>query len=94
MKLVRAKDGGDPAVWIQSKETGNFEVLDPSGSYRLATSRFVARGGDYYPKIDSMPTYKELAILDAEALRDLIRGMSPIDPEKFAPRGYFHGALP
>ncbi|MUJ36272.1 bifunctional UDP-sugar hydrolase/5'-nucleotidase [Aliivibrio fischeri] len=56
-------------------------------TYRFTVPSYNAAGGDGYPKISDHPGYVNTGFVDAEVLKDFLETNSPIDVNKFAPRG-------
>lgn len=56
-------------------------------TYRFTIPSYNAAGGDGYPKISDHPGYVNTGFVDAEVLKEFLETNSPIDVNKFAPRG-------
>lgn len=56
-------------------------------TYRFTIPSYNAAGGDGYPKISDHPGYVNTGFVDAEVLKEFLETNSPIDINKFAPRG-------
>jgi len=65
----------------------NGQPLDPAKTYRMATLSFNGTGGDGYPVINKKPGYVDTGFIDAEVLKQYIEQNSPLDAEKFQPKG-------
>ncbi|WP_299022397.1 bifunctional UDP-sugar hydrolase/5'-nucleotidase UshA [uncultured Photobacterium sp.] len=61
--------------------------LSMNENYRFTIPSFNAAGGDGYPKIAELPGYVNTGFVDAEVLKDFLEANSPIDVNKFAPKG-------
>lgn len=61
--------------------------LDMAKTYRFTVPNYNAAGGDGYPKISDHPSYVNTGFVDAEVLKDYLEANSPIDVNKFAPKG-------
>lgn len=56
-------------------------------TYRFTVPSFNAAGGDGYPKINKHPGYVNTGFVDAEVLQEFLQNNSPIDVNKYAPKG-------
>ena len=56
-------------------------------TYRFTVLSFNAAGGDGYPKINKHPGYVNTGFVDAEVLQEFLQNNSPIDVNKYAPKG-------
>ncbi|OAN18696.1 bifunctional UDP-sugar hydrolase/5'-nucleotidase [Photobacterium jeanii] len=65
----------------------NGKKLDPKETYRFTVPSFNAAGGDGYPKISEHPGYVNTGFVDAEVLKEFLEKNSPVDVNKFAPKG-------
>ncbi|KLV09555.1 5'-nucleotidase [Photobacterium aquae] len=63
------------------------KALDSEKIYRFTVPSFNAAGGDGYPKISTHPAYVNTGYVDAEVLKEFITSHSPIDVNKFEPKG-------
>ena len=63
------------------------EPLQSDKTYRMALLSFNATGGDGYPKVSDKPSYVNTGFVDAEVLKQYIEKNSPLDAEKYAPKG-------
>ncbi|WP_443090770.1 bifunctional UDP-sugar hydrolase/5'-nucleotidase UshA [Basfia succiniciproducens] len=63
------------------------EPINLSKSYRISLPNYNALGGDGYPVMDKNPTYVNTYKVDAEVLKAFIAENSPIDANKFEPKG-------
>ncbi|MGB2079987.1 MAG: bifunctional UDP-sugar hydrolase/5'-nucleotidase UshA, partial [Vibrio sp.] len=72
-KISQVKIGGEP--------------IDMNKTYRFTVPSFNAAGGDGYPKISDKPGYVNTGFVDAEVLKDFLEQNSPIDVNKFEPKG-------
>ncbi len=70
-RLVAATVGGAP--------------IDTARTYRLALNRFMAAGGDGYPKLDNHPGFVDTGFVDAQALREYLAAHSPLKIADFDP---------
>lgn len=59
--------------------------IDPARTYRLALNRFMAAGGDGYPKLDNHPGFVDTGFVDAQALREYLAARSPLKVADFDP---------
>ncbi len=65
----------------------NGKKLDPKATYRFTVPSFNAAGGDGYPKLADHPGYVNTGFVDAEVLKEFLEKSSPVDVNKFAPKG-------
>ncbi|KMV28463.1 bifunctional UDP-sugar hydrolase/5'-nucleotidase UshA [Photobacterium swingsii] len=65
----------------------NGKKLDPKATYRFTVPSFNAAGGDGYPKLADHPGYVNTGFVDAEVLKEFLEKNSPVDVNKFAPKG-------
>lgn len=63
------------------------KALDMDKTYRFTVPSFNAAGGDGYPKVSTHPGYVNTGFVDAEVLKDYLEANSPVDVNKFAPKG-------
>ncbi|HIF9443316.1 TPA: bifunctional UDP-sugar hydrolase/5'-nucleotidase UshA [Photobacterium damselae] len=63
------------------------KALNPTATYRFTIPSFNAAGGDGYPKIADHAGYVNTGFVDAEVLKEYLHKHSPIDVNKFAPKG-------
>ncbi|AAU38265.1 bifunctional UDP-sugar hydrolase/5'-nucleotidase UshA [[Mannheimia] succiniciproducens] len=63
------------------------EPINLSKTYRISLPNYNALGGDGYPVMDKNPTYVNTYKVDAEVLKAFIAENSPIDANKFEPKG-------
>ncbi|MEZ8742871.1 bifunctional UDP-sugar hydrolase/5'-nucleotidase UshA [Photobacterium swingsii] len=70
-----------------SKVVLNGKKLDPKATYRFTVPSFNAAGGDGYPKLADHPGYVNTGFVDAEVLKEFLEKNSPVDVNKFAPKG-------
>ncbi|WP_279143920.1 bifunctional UDP-sugar hydrolase/5'-nucleotidase UshA [Photobacterium phosphoreum] len=56
-------------------------------TYRFTVPSFNAAGGDGYPKVNKHPGYVNTGFVDAEVLKEFLQNNSPIDVNKYAPKG-------
>ncbi|WP_375753128.1 bifunctional UDP-sugar hydrolase/5'-nucleotidase UshA [Vibrio sp. HN007] len=63
------------------------EPLDMAKTYRFTIPSFNAAGGDGYPKLTGHPGYVNTGFVDAEVLKAFLEENSPVDVNKFAPKG-------
>ncbi|MDG3087434.1 bifunctional UDP-sugar hydrolase/5'-nucleotidase UshA [Vibrio hannami] len=63
------------------------EPLDMAKTYRFTVPSFNASGGDGYPKLTGHPGYVNTGFVDAEVLKAFLEENSPVDVNKFAPKG-------
>lgn len=61
--------------------------LEMKKTYRFTVPGFNAAGGDGYPKISHFPGYVNTGFVDAQVLKDFLEINSPVDVEKYAPKG-------
>lgn len=66
-------------VWVKGAP------LDRAGRYRLATSSFVASGGDGYPDLSRHPGFTNTGWVDVDVLREFIARHSPLQAREFEP---------
>jgi 5'-nucleotidase / UDP-sugar diphosphatase len=66
-------------VWVKGAP------LDRAGRYRLATSSFVASGGDGYPDLSRHPGLTNTGWVDVDVLREFIARHSPLQAREFEP---------
>ncbi len=65
----------------------NGKPLDPKEVYRFTVPSFNAAGGDGYPKLSGHPGHVNTGFVDAEVLKEYLQANSPIDVNKYAPKG-------
>lgn len=63
------------------------EPINLSKTYRISLPNYNALGGDGYPVMDKNPTYVNTYKVDAEVLKAFIAENSPINANKFEPKG-------
>ncbi|WNN46484.1 MULTISPECIES: bifunctional UDP-sugar hydrolase/5'-nucleotidase UshA [Winslowiella] len=63
------------------------EPLQQDKTYRMALLSFNATGGDGYPVVSNLASYVNTGFVDAEVLKQYIEQHSPLDAEKYAPKG-------
>jgi 5'-nucleotidase/UDP-sugar diphosphatase len=63
------------------------KALDPNASYRFSVPSFNAAGGDGYPKITGHSGYVNTGFVDAEVLKEYLQSHSPLDVNRYAPKG-------
>ncbi|WP_064602397.1 bifunctional UDP-sugar hydrolase/5'-nucleotidase UshA [Photobacterium sp. J15] len=63
------------------------QSLDMAKTYRFTVPSFNAAGGDGYPKLTNHPGHVNTGFVDAEVLKDFLETNSPVDVNKFAPKG-------
>ncbi len=56
-------------------------------TYRFTVPSFNAAGGDGYPKVSHHSGYVNTGFVDAEVLKEFLQNNSPIDVNKYAPKG-------
>lgn len=56
-------------------------------TYRFTVPSFNAAGGDGYPKVSHHSGYVNTGFVDAEVLKEFLQHNSPIDVNKYAPKG-------
>lgn len=56
-------------------------------TYRFTVPSFNAAGGDGYPKVNKHPGYVNTGFVDAEVLKEYLQNNSPIDVNKYTPKG-------
>lgn len=61
--------------------------LDLKKTYRFTVPSYNAAGGDGYPKINDHAGHVNTGFVDAEVLKQYLETNSPIDVNKFAPKG-------
>lgn len=61
--------------------------LQANKTYRFTVPSYNAAGGDGYPKISDKAGYVNTGFVDAEVLKEYLQKNSPIDVNKFAPKG-------
>ncbi|QDJ13252.1 bifunctional UDP-sugar hydrolase/5'-nucleotidase [Mergibacter septicus] len=61
--------------------------LQANKTYRFSIPSYNAAGGDGYPKITDKAGYVNTGFVDAEVLKEYLQKNSPIDVNKFAPKG-------
>ncbi|MGF1908062.1 bifunctional UDP-sugar hydrolase/5'-nucleotidase UshA [Vibrio kasasachensis] len=61
--------------------------LDLEETYRFTVPSYNAAGGDGYPKVSAHPGYVNTGFVDAEVLKEFLEANSPVDVNKFAPKG-------
>ena len=71
-KLVHARIGG--------------AFVDPAKTYQMVISKFMAVGGDGYPKMAGHASYTDTGFVDADVLRGFISSHSPLQAARFEPR--------
>ena len=83
MTIDRCKPKGARIIELQIKSnSGQFENLDESKTYKVATVKFLAGGGDGYTMIKNERIKYEEGDLDTDVLQEYIRNQSPIEPSK------------
>jgi 5'-nucleotidase/UDP-sugar diphosphatase len=65
----------------------NGKPLDPKATYRFTVPSFNAAGGDGYPKLTGHPGHVNTGFVDAEVLKEYLEANSPIDVNKYQPKG-------
>ena len=63
------------------------EAVDLEKTYRFTVPSYNAAGGDGYPKVSDHPGYVNTGFVDAEVLKEFLEANSPVDVNKFAPKG-------
>ncbi|PSU88611.1 bifunctional UDP-sugar hydrolase/5'-nucleotidase UshA [Photobacterium kishitanii] len=56
-------------------------------TYRFTVPSFNAAGGDGYPKVNKHSGYVNTGFVDAEVLKEFLQNNSPIDVNRYAPKG-------
>jgi 5'-nucleotidase/UDP-sugar diphosphatase len=65
----------------------NGKALDPKATYRFTVPSFNAAGGDGYPKLTGHAGHVNTGFVDAEVLKEYLEANSPIDVNKYQPKG-------
>ena len=68
---------------VQARISGAF--VDPAKSYQMVISKFMAVGGDGYPKMAGHASYTDTGFVDADVLRGFISSHSPLQAARFEP---------
>lgn len=61
------------------------KIVSDFGIYTLALPRYVASGGDGYPKLTDHPGFLDTGFVDADVLKTFISEHSPLDINEFQP---------
>ena len=76
---------------VENGQVSNVKIggkpLLMNKTYRFTVPSFNAAGGDGYPKINKHPGYVNTGFVDAEVLQEFLQNNSPIDVNKYAPKG-------
>ncbi|MCW8332133.1 bifunctional UDP-sugar hydrolase/5'-nucleotidase UshA [Photobacterium sp. SDRW27] len=79
------------SMTVQNGKVSNVKVggkpLSLTDTYRFTVPSFNAAGGDGYPKVAEHPGHVNTGFVDAEVLKEYLQTNSPIDVNKFAPKG-------
>jgi len=79
------------SMTVQNGKVSNVKVggkpLSLTETYRFTIPSFNAAGGDGYPKVAGHPGHVNTGFVDAEVLKEYLQANSPIDVNKFAPKG-------
>ncbi|WP_163922475.1 bifunctional UDP-sugar hydrolase/5'-nucleotidase UshA [Photobacterium sp. Alg240-V54] len=79
------------AMTVANGKVNNVKVggkpLMMDKTYRFTVPSFNAAGGDGYPKVNNHPGYVNTGFVDAEVLKEYLQTNSPIDVNRFAPKG-------
>ena len=60
---------------------------DPARTYTVTVESYLAAGGDGYPKLSGRKTFRDTGYVDADALREYVMKHSPLNPQRYAPKG-------
>jgi 5'-nucleotidase / UDP-sugar diphosphatase len=71
---------GSRIISVEIKNGDGYVPLDPSATYSLATSDFLAGGGDGYTVFEEAAKYYNSGLVDYEVLKDYIKNNSPLNP--------------
>ncbi len=79
------------SMTVQNGKVSNVKVggkpMSLTETYRFTIPSFNAAGGDGYPKVADHPGHVNTGFVDAEVLKEFLQANSPIDVNKFAPKG-------
>jgi len=79
------------SMTVQNGKVSNVKVggkpMSLTETYRFTIPSFNAAGGDGYPKVAGHPGHVNTGFVDAEVLKEYLQANSPIDVNKFAPKG-------
>ena len=83
MTIDRCRPKGARIMKLQIKSnSGQYENLDESKTYKVSTVKFVANGGDGYTMIKNERIKYEEGDLDTDVLQEYIKNQSPIEPSE------------
>lgn len=68
---------------LQARIKGAF--VNPDQTYQMVINKFMAVGGDGYPKMTAHASYVDTGFVDAEVLRAYIVAHSPLQAANYAP---------
>lgn len=81
----------DISMTIYKNKIANVKIkgkkIDPKQTYRIAMPSYNAVGGDGYPNLLKHKGYVNTGFVDAEVLKDYLQKHSPIDAQKYDPKG-------
>ncbi|OLQ78369.1 bifunctional UDP-sugar hydrolase/5'-nucleotidase [Photobacterium proteolyticum] len=79
------------SMTVQNGQVSNVKIggkpLSLTDTYRFTIPSFNAAGGDGYPKVTGHPGHVNTGFVDAEVLKEYLQANSPIDVNKYAPKG-------
>ncbi|MGR5149878.1 bifunctional UDP-sugar hydrolase/5'-nucleotidase UshA [Photobacterium alginatilyticum] len=79
------------SMTVQNGAVSNVKIggkpLSLTETYRFTIPSFNAAGGDGYPKVTGHPGHVNTGFVDAEVLKEYLQANSPIDVNKYAPKG-------
>ncbi|MCG7584989.1 bifunctional UDP-sugar hydrolase/5'-nucleotidase UshA [Photobacterium sp. OFAV2-7] len=79
------------SMTVQNGAVSNVKIggkpLSLTETYRFTIPSFNAAGGDGYPKVTGHPGHVNTGFVDAEVLKEFLQANSPIDVNKYAPKG-------
>ncbi|WP_305818023.1 bifunctional UDP-sugar hydrolase/5'-nucleotidase UshA [Photobacterium leiognathi] len=79
------------SMTVENGQVSNVKIggkpLDMKKTYRFTVPSYNAAGGDGYPKINNHDGHVNTGFVDAEVLKQYLETHSPIDVNKFAPKG-------
>ena len=61
------------------------QMISDSKKYKLAIPKYIASGGDGYPKMSGHPEFIDTGFVDADVLKEYISNNSPLKIEDFQP---------
>ena len=67
----------------------NGKPLSAKRQYTLVTNSFVARGGDGYPTIDTLPSYVDRGIIDIDTLIHYVEHHPALTVSNFTPENHY-----